>query len=281
MKGYGQNVNHLVIHYKKGEDRMKISFHTANYFARASNYQTTIEKWGEAERQVIYHFSLAEFDRICSDISDAGFKYIELWMGHAFPKFMTPYYAEELKTIWKKHCLEVIGYSCSLGVPSQSTTWTRLCFETCKMLGINMITSGISVADAPIVYELCKEYGIKVAVENHPEKHPNEIRKVIGEYGDMLGAGVDTGWFATQGYPAKEALLELKDHLLHVHLKDVKQVGTHETTKLTAGIANIEACLSVLKDIDYIGVISIENEAADRNPTQECKEGLDLVEAYY
>ena len=269
------------INYNEGGIWMKIAFHTANYFARASNYQTTIKKWKEAERQVIYQFSLYEFDRICSEIANAGFKYIELWMGHAFPKFMTPYYAEELKTVWEKHGMEVIGYSCSLGVPAQSDKWTRLCFEACQMLGIDLITSGISSEDAPFVYDLCKEYGIKVAVENHPEKHPDEIREVIGKYGDMLGAGVDTGWFATQGYPAEGALIELKDHLYHVHLKDIKQAGKHETTKLSEGIANIEACLNVLKEIGYRGVISIENEAADRNPTQECKEGLKLLEGYF
>ena len=43
---------------------MIIGFQTANYFARATNYQTSMDMWGEAERKVIETFNLAEFDRI-------------------------------------------------------------------------------------------------------------------------------------------------------------------------------------------------------------------------
>ncbi|MEH7745373.1 hypothetical protein V7659_10020 [Neobacillus drentensis] len=134
---------------------MIIGFQTANYFARATNYQTSMDLWGEAERKVIETFSLAEFDRICGDIQGAGFQDIELWMGHSFPKFMTPFFAEELQKIWKSHGLSVYSYSCSLGDPVRYPRWTRLCFETAKMLGIELITSGITKESAPVIYSLC------------------------------------------------------------------------------------------------------------------------------
>ncbi len=254
---------------------MKIAFHTANYFARASNYKTTIEDWGNAERKVIENFCLAEFNRICQDISNAGFNYIELWMGYASPKFITPYFADELKSTWKQHNIEVISYSCSLGDPVRFPKWTRLCFETSKMLGINMITSGITAESVPAIYGYCREYDI--AVENHPEKHPDEILAVIGDYGDLIGARVDTGWFATQGYQAHEALNHLKDYLFYVHLKDVKEVDQHRTTELNKGIIDVNSCINVLKVHNYIGFLSIENEAADRNPTNECIASANLV----
>jgi L-ribulose-5-phosphate 3-epimerase len=253
---------------------LRIGFQSANYFARSSNYQTSMDEWGAAERRVIEDFSLAEFNRICTDIKRAGFSYIELWMGHAFPKFMTPYMADELKDVWKRHGLTVISYSCSLGDPINAPHWTRLCFETCKMLGIDMITSGITKDSAPEIYSLCREYGIKVAVENHPEKHPGEIRAVIGEYGDWIGAGGDTGWFGTQGYPADMALRQLKDHLFHVHLKDVKEVGAHNTTALGTGVVDIKACVEVLKEIGYESALSIEHEAGDHDPTEDCATSL-------
>jgi L-ribulose-5-phosphate 3-epimerase len=257
---------------------MNISFHTANYFARSSNYQTSMDEWGAAERRVIENFSLAEFDRICSDIENAGFKYIELWMGHAFPKFMTPYWAEELRTIWERHGLKAISYSCSLGDPTEAPHWTRLCFDTSKMLGIDMITSGITKESAPAVYSLCQEYGIKVAVENHPEKHPDVIRDVIGDRGEWIGAGVDTGWFETQGFPAHEALHVLKDHLFHVHLKDVAEIGAHNSTALGTGILDAAACVRVLQEIGYNSTLSIEQESADHDPTEDCTKSLQFVE---
>ncbi|MEH7380550.1 sugar phosphate isomerase/epimerase [Bacillus sp. JJ1533] len=259
---------------------MIIGFQTANYFARATDYQASMETWGEAERKVIENFSLAEFDRICSDIQSAEFQQMELWMGHAFPKFVTPYWAAELRAIWESHGLDVYSYSCSLGDPVHYPKWTRLCFETAKALGIELITSGISKESAPVIYRLCKEYGMKVAVENHPEKHPNEIRSIIGDYGDLLGAAVDTGWFATQGYSPAEAIRQLKDVLVHVHLKDVKEAGAHDSVLLGTGIAGISDCIDALKEIGYDRTISIEQEAGDHDPTEDCAASLRWVNDY-
>lgn len=253
---------------------MRISMISANYFGRASGYNTSMEDWGAAERRVIEKASLLEFDAICSDISGAGFTYLELWMAHAFPKFMTPFLADEMKAIWERHGLTVIGYSCSVGDPVRWPRWTRLCFETCKMLGIDTIVSGLFKEAAPAIYGYCREYGIKLAVENHPEKHPNEILDIIGDYGDMLGACVDTGWFATQSYSAPAAIRQLKDHLLHIHLKDVKEAGKHNTTRLGAGVADITGCIQAIKDIGYDGTISVEHECGDHDPTEDCANGL-------
>lgn len=254
---------------------MKIALATASYFAKASNYQTSMDDWGNAERRVIESFNLKEFDDICSTISNAGFRYIELWMGHAFPKFMTSYFADEMIAITQTHGIEITGYSCSLGDPVRFPKWTELCFETCNMLNINRITSGISKESAPKIYQYCEEYDMKVAVENHPEKHPSEILSVIEDYGDRLGAGVDTGWFATQGFPAHEAIWELKDHLLNVHFKDVRETGTHHPVTFGTGIVDAQACIQVLKEIGYDDRISIEHESEDHDPTEDCKIGRD------
>ncbi|MBS4205206.1 sugar phosphate isomerase/epimerase family protein [Lederbergia citrea] len=254
-----------------------IGFHTANYFARATNYQASMATWAEAERKVIENFSLPEFDRICRDIAAVGFQHIELWMGHAFPKFMTPYLADELKSIWKKHGLYVYSYSCSLGDPVRYPKWARLCFETAEMLGIEMITSGLSKEAAPVIYAMCTEYQIKVAVENHPEKHPDEIKAVIGDYGDLMGAAVDTGWFSTQGFSASDAIRELQDVLFHIHLKDVSEVGEHNPVALGSGIVDIEECVKTLKDIGYNQALSIEQETGKYNPTKDCAIALNRV----
>jgi L-ribulose-5-phosphate 3-epimerase len=253
---------------------VQIAMISANYFGRASDYKTSMEEWGEAERRVIEKASLYEFDAICSDIAGAGFKHLELWMAHAFPKFMTPFLAEEMRAIWEKHGLTVTGYSCSLGDPVRWPRWTRLCFETCRMLGIDKISSGLSKEAAPTIYGYCREYGIKLALENHPEKHPDEILDVIGDYGDWIGACVDTGWFATQGYAAPDAIRHLKDHLLNVHMKDVRAAGEHYTVELGAGVADIAGCIQAVKEIGYNGTVSIEHESGDHDPTADCAEGL-------
>ncbi|MCL6442385.1 MAG: sugar phosphate isomerase/epimerase [Alicyclobacillus sp.] len=260
---------------------MRIALNSATYFGKASGYQTSVEDWSRAERSVIENASLREFDHLCADVRRSGFRHMELWMGHAFPKFMTPDLALELRQIWERHGLTVVGYSCSLGDPVRFPRWTRLCFETCQMLGIEQIASGISKEAAPVIYAYCREYGIRVAIENHPERHPDEILAIIGDYGDWLGTCVDTGWYASQGFHAPEAIRRLKDHLFHLHFKDVLSEGAHVCTRLGTGVADIAGCIEAVRELGYDGSLSIEQESGDHDPTDDCRQALCWLRAEF
>ena len=72
--------------------------------------------------------------------------------------------------------------------------------------------------------------------ENHPEQSPQEVLALIGDADDVLGAAVDTGWWATQGYDPVQAIRDLRERLFHVHLKDVEAPGTHITCMHGEGV---------------------------------------------
>ena len=73
-----------------------------------------------------------------------------------------------------------------------------------------------------------RDHGVRFGLENHPEKTPEEVLAAIGDADDVLGAAVDTGWWATQGYDPVAAIhASSRDRLFHVHLKDVEEPGTH------------------------------------------------------
>ena len=80
---------------------------------------------------------------------------------------------------------------------------------------------------------------------------------------DVLGAAVDTGWWATQGYDPVAAIDELSDRLFHVHLKDVEAPGTHIACMHREGCAKIAACVEKLLEIGYSGPVSIEHHTFD------------------
>ena len=101
--------------------------------------------------------------------------------------------------------------------------------------------------------------------------------EAIGDDADVLGAAVDTGWWATQGYDPVAAIDELSDRLFHVHLKDVEAPGTHIACMHGDGCANIAACVEKLLAIGYSGPVSIEHHTFDRDPTAECARMLVLV----
>jgi sugar phosphate isomerase/epimerase len=118
---------------------------------------------------------------------------------------------------------------------------------------------------------------VRFGLENHPEKTPQEVLDVIGDERDVLGSGLDTGWWATQGYDPVAAIEELSDRLFHVHLKDVEALGTHVTCLYGEGCARIAECVNALVRVGYSGPVSIEHEPYDRDPTAECARMLAMV----
>jgi sugar phosphate isomerase/epimerase len=117
---------------------------------------------------------------------------------------------------------------------------------------------------------------VRFGLENHPERTPSDVLAAIGDAGS-LGAAVDTGWWATQGYDPVEAICELSDRLFHVHLKDVEQPGAHVTCMHGEGCARIADCIDAILELEYGGAVSIEHHPYDRDPTPECARMLTLI----
>ena len=100
--------------------------------------------------------------------------------------------------------------------------------------------------------------GLRLGLENHPERTPAELLAKIGVDADVLGATVDTGWWGTQGYDAARAIEELAEHVLHVHLKDVRAAGEpHETCPWGEGVVPIEGACACSERLGYAGAIAV------------------------
>ena len=100
--------------------------------------------------------------------------------------------------------------------------------------------------------------------------------EAIGD-AEAIGAAVDTGWWATQGYDPVAAIYELSHRLFQVHLQDVEEPGTHVTCMHGEGCARVFDCVEALLDIGYAGPVSIEHHSFDRDPTPECARALTMV----
>ena len=115
--------------------------------------------------------------------------------------------------------------------------------------------------------------------ENHPEKNLTEILAQIGGGNEWLGVCIDTGWLGTQGVNAPETIRACGRLVRHVHIKDVKTAGAHETCLLGEGIVDVAGCLAALKAIGYPGVYSWEDEPEDRNPFDFAVRNRQWIEA--
>ena len=257
-------------------DETKISFVTANFVGRALNYSLKPFDWGkagEATQRLFYGESFEEeFSDIMRIISHAGFKMIDLWTPHLDYMKATQDQIQKAKKILESFSLSVRSFAGGFG---NSKREVEKCFQLAHVMGAKILAGLLNEKLLEKAYSLCQEHKIRLAFENHPDREtPEKIKELIGDRKDWFGACVDTGWFATFNIDASEAVRELGKSVFHVHPKDIKAAGAHETCALGDGIVNIPAVISALREIGYDGYLSIEHEPEYHDPMEDVKKSL-------
>jgi L-ribulose-5-phosphate 3-epimerase len=260
-----------------------ISFISANFVARELGYRMT-EGWMQGDTATQNHFKPLEtfatrFDAMLAEVSGMGFGAIDLWGAHLHPDWASPDHLEIANDALKRHGLIVTSLAAWCGSLDHVTGFCRVA----QAVGAPVIAGGapiLQTARAETI-QILKAHGVKLGLENHPEKTAQDLLDQIGDGANgAIGASTDTGWWATQGYDAPTALRELKDHLLTVHLKDVLAAGAHDTCRFGLGVANIEGCARTLRSLGYAGPIGIEHEPEDHNPRDDVFESKRLLEGW-
>lgn len=261
-----------------------ISFMTANYVARQLDYHMT-EGWMQGDNATNAFFRPLDtyadrFESYIKDVAEMGFTAIDIWLGLLHWSWATDEHIALANDILGKYQLTVTSIAGGFG--SNTEEFEKACQLASKLntrvLGGN---TALIQSDYASAVDILKTYNVRLGIENHPEKSSAELLEKIGNGGDgYVGAAVDTGWWGTHGYPADQALRELKDHLLHIHLKDVRAVGGHETCKFGDGIVGIRECVTAIKDIGYTGPICVEHEPDHYDPTDEVKASFEILKAW-
>lgn len=261
-----------------------ISFMSANYVARQLDYNMT-RGWGQGEKATSEYFQPIEtfperFDALLREIVGLGFGAIDLWLAHLSPSWATSQHIDAARDLLAKHGLPVVSLAGWFGsTPDEFAATCRLATAVgCRVLGGS---TSVIEKDRAFVVRMLKEHGLRLGLENHPEKTPVELRARIGDGGEgTIGACVDTGWFGTQGYDAARALEELGDVLVHIHLKDVLAEGAHETCGYGEGIVPVEGCVRALERMGYAGAISVEHEPEHASPNDAAVRSLALLKGW-
>ena len=256
-----------------------LSFMSANYVAKELGYGAAGE-WGpfddatNAAFEPIETFG-AHVDALLTSITEMGFDTIDLWFGHLNWRWATPDHVAIARDAFARHGVRVVSLAGSIG---DTTGDAAAACRLANALEVDLIAGPGDLVrrNRDGVAAVLEAQGVRFALENHPERTPSEILDAIGD-AEMLGAAVDTGWWATQGYDPVAAIHELSDRLFHVHLKDVEEPGTHITCMYGDGCARIADCVDALPEVGYTGAVSIEHEPYDRDPTAECERMRDLV----
>jgi L-ribulose-5-phosphate 3-epimerase len=251
-----------------------ISFMSANYVARETGYD--MRGWGEGDRATNEEFRPLEtfgarFDELLARVRELGFDTIDVWGAHLNPEWATDEHLAIARDLLERHAVRVATLATWVG-PSEIE---RAC-DVAVAIGTTIIGGGAS-GEVSALMPALRERGVKLGIENHPEGTPTEILDRIVGGGGSLGATVDTGWWATQGYDPVRAIEELGGHVFHIHLKDVLAPGAHETCRWGRGVVPIEACVRALQRIGYAGAISVEHEPERYDPSEDCREMLAML----
>ncbi|MFD1673782.1 sugar phosphate isomerase/epimerase family protein, partial [Alicyclobacillus fodiniaquatilis] len=253
---------------------MQWAFMTANYVAQEVGYEanTVHHDWGRCASATSDAFHGPQFEEkfeaLIADVRDMGFEAIELWVDHLTPFRATPAMIQQAISIVERYGVEIVGYTAGFPTPGVSRDDATRVFETAQALGVKVMAQGFHPANGELIQELCSQYNIRVGLENHPEKTPQEVIDKVKPFYPWIGSANDTGWFATHGYDAVKATYDLREVLVHVHLKDILAVGGHDTCALGDGVVDARAVLRALKDIGYDGIVTIEHEPMDHNPKE-------------
>lgn len=248
----------------------RISFMTANFVARELGYEMP-DGWGQGDRAANDYFRPAEtfgqrFEALLKEIVEMDFDTIDLWLAHLNAEWATEAQVATARALLAQYGLSVASLAGWFGA-------TREAFERCCQLAVALdcpILGGsttILEKDRAFAVATLQKYGLRLGLENHPEKTPQVMLEKIGDgAGGLIGVTVDTGWFGTQGYDAAQAIGKLGSHVVHVHLKDVLAEGEHVTCAYGEGIVPIADCVRALDEIGYGGAISVEHEPEHEDP---------------
>jgi sugar phosphate isomerase/epimerase len=259
------------------------SFITANFVAQEVGYALHPFTWAAADlaTQEAFHGPAfaGKFDDLCARVAGLGFDAIDLWVAHLNPLRASDGMVDEAVAILQRHGLRVVAYTAGLGRPERTRREAERIYEVAKAIGAPLLGVGLHPDHARLAYDLGREYGIRYAIENHPERTPAELLARIGPYAGVIGLTQDTGFWGMFGYDAVAATYELREHLLHLHLKQMKQRadGEWECAAYDDGVVDIRGVAGALKAIGYDGAISIEIETSDTDPSPLVARSLALL----
>jgi len=261
----------------------RISFMGANLVAQQLGWRMT-EGWAQGDRAANEWYRPLEtfeerFDAFVAGAVELGFDTVDVWHPMLNYTWATDEHLARARAVIDRHGVVVASYGSNYG---DTVEKFRRANEVASALGTRILggQTPLLFTDRDAVITILHEHGNVLGLENHPQKTSAELLEQIGtDHDGVLGATVDTGWFGTQGYDAAQAIRELGDAVLYVHLKDVRAAGAHDTCAFGEGVVPIADCVRALGDIGYTAPMSIEHEPEDHDPRPEVVASRDrLVE---
>jgi sugar phosphate isomerase/epimerase len=218
-----------------------------------------------------YSFNRFTFFEAVDKTASLGLKYIEAYPGQKMSKEHSAKIDDKLsagdRELVKKKLaasgVKLVNYGvCSL---SKKEAESRKTFEFAKDMGIETLTSEPAEDALPMLDKLCGEYGINIAIHNHPKPshywNADTVLKAVEGRSKRIGACADTGHWVRSGLNPLECLKKLEGRLVSFHFKDLNELApkAHDVPWGT-GVCNVKGMLAEIHRQGVKAVFAIEYE---------------------
>ena len=222
-----------------------------------------------------YTFRALTFYETLDKAHELGLKYIEMYPGQKLRPGsdvksgvgMSAADIIELQTRLKATDVKLVSFGVS-PIPTNEPA-ARQRFEWAKNLGIEVLVTETTPNET--LDKLSAEYGIKIALHNHPQTWPPEkVLAATRGLNPLIGSCADVGHWKRAGLDPVATLKMVGDRVVHSHFKDL---ATNKDAKPTddlytkmqdvpwgTGECNMRGMMEQLKSQGYKGYLIIEYE---------------------
>ena len=157
----------------------------------------------------------------------------------------------------------------------------RKVFDFAKTMGIETIVSEPPLDALGLVDTLCQEYGVSMAIHNHPAPsiywNPDTVVTACEGRSTHIGACADTGHWVRSGIDPLQALNKLEGRIISLHIKDVdREAPDADDVPWGEGVGIIRALLEEVGRQGIQPVFSIEYEKhSEEDPLPEVAKCVD------
>ena len=216
-----------------------------------------------------YTFRAISFFETVDKLHELGLKYVEMYPGQILKPGvksktgtgMTEAEIAEMQAKLKEAGVKVVSFGVA-GIPDKTEAAARQHFEWAKKLGIEVLVT--ETKPTPMLDKLSQEYGIKIALHNHPKTWPVEqVLEACQGLSKNIGSCSDTGHWKRAGHVPVEELKKLEGRIIELHFKDVVPTANkkgYEDVPWGTGDCDAKAMLAEIKRQGFKGHFQIEYE---------------------
>jgi len=233
---------------------------------RVKRDDSASEKIGLKLSLQCWTFNKLTFFETVDRAAGLGVKYLEIYPGQLLKpgskerigrNMFDETVAEVKKKLADAGGLKLVAYGVD-SIPADEAG-ARKAFEWAKKMGLEVLVTETTPND--VHDKLANEFGIKVALHNHPRTWPPDaVLKACKGRSKLIGSCADTGhWMRARLVPV-EAMKKLEGRVLHSHFKDLNEFGEGHDVAWGTGKGDPKAMMAELKRQGFKGYLSIEFE---------------------